>query len=208
MYVKVVDPAPGGGQRLSLRCPACGQQGTFDPIPNISDVHVRGFWLGQRRCPNTSCNGHLFYIANDQVNVLRTYPPLRVDFDATNIPTKIADTLKQAVTCHAEECFVASAIMLRRCLEELCSERGASGATLKDRIGSLRSKVVLPQELFSALDELRLLGNDAAHVEAKTYDTIGKTEVEVAIELTKEILKAVYQLDSLVKRLQGLKKSP
>ena len=55
------------------------------------------------------------------------------------------------------------------------------------------------------MDELRLLGNDAAHIEAKVYEQIGHDEVEAAIDLTKEILKAVYQLDGLVKRLTGLR---
>jgi hypothetical protein len=54
---------------------------------------------------------------------------------------------------------------------------------------------------------LRLLGNDAAHVEAKTYDSVGSEEIEAGIELTKEILKAVYQLNDLLSRLRALKKS-
>jgi hypothetical protein len=111
----------------------------------------------------------------------------------------------EAITCHAEECYVAAAIMIRRCLEELCENRGARGATLKDRIASLRTAVVLPDVLFEAMDELRLLGNDAAHIEAKIFDQVGKTEVEAAIAVTKEILKAVYQLDDLVAKLRALK---
>jgi hypothetical protein len=100
---------------------------------------------------------------------------------------------------------MASAIMVRRCLEELCEERGATGSNLKERIGNLRSSVLLPSELFEAMEELRLLGNDAAHIEAKVYDQVGEAEVSLAIELTEEILKSVYQLDTLVKKLQGLK---
>ena len=53
---------------------------------------------------------------------------------------------------------------------------------------------------------LRLLGNDAAHVESKTYNDIGKNEVEVGIALAKEVLKAVYQYDSLLGQLNALKK--
>ena len=64
----------------------------------------------------------------------------------------------------------------------------------------------MPQSLLSALDDLRLLGNDAAHIEAKTFDAIGEEELDVAIELTKEILKSVYQLDDLLARLRALKK--
>lgn len=64
----------------------------------------------------------------------------------------------------------------------------------------------MPPELLAAADELRLLGNDAAHIEAKAYDAIGPEESELAIELAKELLKAVYQYSSLVSRLQALKK--
>jgi len=96
--------------------------------------------------------------------------------------------------------------MIRRTLEELCEERGASGKNLKDRIHSLKNKVILPEALFDALDDLRLLGNDAAHIESKTYEDVGSEEIEVGIELTKEILKACYQLKDLVDKLNKLKK--
>jgi hypothetical protein len=58
------------------------------------------------------------------------------------------------------------------------------------------------------LDELRILGNDAAHVEAKVYGDVGEPQVSIALELTKEILKATYQLDTLVKKIQALKGKP
>ncbi|HEV2162972.1 MAG TPA: DUF4145 domain-containing protein [Stellaceae bacterium] len=86
--------------------------------------------------------------------------------------------------------------------------KGAKGKDLKERLTALHSVIVVPKELLDAADELRILGNDAAHLEAKVYDDIGKVEVEAAIDLCKEILKAVYQLDSLVKRLKALKKTP
>jgi Domain of unknown function (DUF4145) len=200
MKIKVASPGVGGGHRLSLPCPHCGRNGTFEPIQNIQDLHVSKHWLGQRRCPNPQCLSHLFDIADDQLQILRTYPALRIDFDPTGIPDRIRNALLEALTCHAEECYIAAAIMIRRCLEELCEDRSAQGGTLKERIASLRTTVVLPNVLFQAIDELRLLGNDAAHIEAKVFDHVGKVEVEAAIEWAKEILKAVYQLDNLVKK--------
>ena len=56
------------------------------------------------------------------------------------------------------------------------------------------------------MGELKALGNDAAHIQAKTYDNIGKDEADDSIELAKEILKARYQLKGLVERLQARKK--
>lgn len=96
--------------------------------------------------------------------------------------------------------------MVRKTLEELCIDRGALGANLKQRIASLREKVVLPQELLDGTDDLRLLGNDAAHIESQTFSQIGEEEVEISIEFTKEVLKAVFQYSALLTRLRNLKK--
>ncbi len=209
MHVQIKgQPGHGGGQRLALRCPHCGQNGTFEAIPNFPDIQVPQHWLGMRRCPNPACLGQLFFIATHQYLIESSYPALRIDFDSTQIPDRIKESLSEAVTCHAEKCYVAAAIMLRRCLEELCEDRKAAGGDLKARIAALRGKVVLPNELFEAMDELRILGNDAAHVEAKVYDEIGEPQVAVGIELVKEILKATYQMDGLVKRLKALKAKP
>jgi len=207
MLFKVIDIASGGGRRLSMRCPGCRQLGTFEPITNIPDLFVRpGNWFVQRVCPNTACLAHVFAVHNNSGTVLVSYPPQIIDFDTKNIPAPIIKTFNEALTCHANGLHVATALMIRRTLEELCDNKGAKGTNLKDRISALQSVVVLPKELFIALDDMRLLGNDAAHLEAKTYDSVGESEISVAIELTKEVLKAVYQLDDLVARLRALKK--
>jgi len=51
------------------------------------------------------------------------------------------------------------------------------------------------------LSHLRLLGNDAAHIEAATYIQVGREEVELAVDVTKVVLQAVYQYESIVGRL-------
>jgi hypothetical protein len=80
-----------------------------------------------------------------------------------------------------------------------------TGANLKDRIKGLGSTVVLPKELLEGMDDLRLLGNDAAHIDSQVFKQVGSDEIELAIEVTKEVLKAVYQLSALVEKLQKLK---
>ena len=162
--------------------------------------------MGQRRCPNRACNAHVFVAWQPPAQILVSYPAERLDFDSSNIPTPIVATFEEALTCHANACFAAAAMMVRKTLEQLCDDRGASGKTLHERLAALRGKVILPDALFGALDPLRLLGNDAAHVESKTYNDVGKNEVEVGISLAKEVLKAVYQYDSLLGQLNALKK--
>lgn len=208
MVIKAKTFRDSGHVPVNARCPACRQLGTFQPLGALKDVDVGdNVRLGQRRCPNPECHAHLFFVWRDN-RLAASYPALRIDFDATNIPPPVVTSLEEAITCQANGCHIAAAIMVRKTLEELCRERGAQGKDLKDRIREMGSKVVLPKELLDGLDDLRLLGNDAAHIESLEYDKVGREEVDVGIEFTKEVLKAVYQYSALLSRLRGLKKAP
>lgn len=203
---------------VSLRCPACGQVGTFDRVyfnnlPNLNDVQINVGTAqsvsGLRLCPNKGCRALLFFIWDRSKNAFAaTYPAQRLDFDSTNIPTSVTKALEEAISCHANECFIAAAIMVRKTLEELCHVQNATGANLKARIQALGNKIVLPEELLNGLDDLRLLGNDAAHIESQEFNNVGKDEIEIGIEFTKEVLKAVYQYADLLAKLRSLKRNP
>lgn len=199
---------------VTLRCPSCGHNGAFHGLPQVND----GSWAqntttghttfqgGVRKCPNLNCNAAVFVVLGTG-RPIKTFPPETIDFDATNLPENILATLEEAILCQAAGCHKATALMVRRVLEELCKDKAANGNNLKERLANLQKVAVLPQELLEAADELRLLGNDAAHVEAKEYDAIGKDEADLAIALAKELLKAVYQYANLVQRLKDLKKT-
>lgn len=198
---------------VATRCPHCGHFGTFIPVAG-QDIytyfnthqgeHISNY-LGIRKCPNEKCKGHLFFIANNVKDVLMTSPSETIPFDKENIPQKVLDAFEEAVKCHSNSCFIASAIMIRKTLEEICINRGAIGKNLFKKLEDLGSKILIPQELIGGMNELRLLGNDAAHIEAQTFAEIGKEEIEVSLEFTKEILKAVYQYENLLQKLKRLK---
>jgi len=193
------------GTRVSIRCPHCGHKGTFEHIGN--DTLNNNNIFGLRRCPNEMCFGHLFFVYNNQDREITiTYPSDSIPFDKENIPEKILNAFQEAIITHANNCFIASAIMIRKTLEEICANKNATGDNLYLRLKDLGSKIIIPQELIEGMNELRLLGNDAAHIESNTFNEIGKREVEISIEFTKEILKAVYQYESLLEKLKSLKK--
>jgi hypothetical protein len=196
----------GQGPVINLRCPSCGNNGTFDKVPN-SDVHdqSQAIWFGQRKCPNPSCSAHVFYIKTYE-GLLYSYPQEVISFSKESIPNKVLSAFEEAVYCHSNSCFIASAIMIRKTLEEICIDRESKGDNLKKRLQDLGTKITIPKELIEGMDELRLLGNDAAHIESNTFEQIGKEEIEVSIEFTKEILKGVYQYENLLNKLRGLKK--
>ncbi len=193
--------------RTTVHCPHCGKAVVMEPLGQ-HDYGVGGHYVcGQRRCPNPACYGHVFVVFHAN-QLVKAYPPIRLDFDPEDIPQSVLKTFEEAITCHSQGCFVAAAIMVRRTLEEVCAERQATGKDLKARINDLRSKIVIPGELLDAMDELRILGNDAAHIEAKDYDAVSDIEVTVAIQFTKEVLKSLYQYSSLLAKLRSLKKQP
>jgi hypothetical protein len=203
------------GPILPIVCPACRREGNFGtlgqdvmfnlptipPRPNM----VRQVGVGHRLCPNPQCATHVFVIYEGG-RMVRTFPAGRIDFDSAGVPERVVKAFDEALSCTANECYTAAAMLIRKTLEAVCDDLAAKGADLKHRILDLQSKVTLPKELFEAMDHLRLLGNDAAHVESREYDTIGPEEVGAGIELTKEIIKSTYQYKSLLGRLIALKK--
>ena len=205
MIVKMPQPSPVNLGPIGLRCPACRHKGTFEQLPNVSDAAQGQLRAGLRRCPAPDCRA-VVYVVSEGGQVRETYPAERIDFDPVGIPDSVVKALEEAITCHANQCFTAAAIMVRKTLEMLCDAQGATGPDLKHRLQALHGKVVIPQELLEGLHDLRLLGNDAAHVESKEYEKVGREEVEAGIALAKEVLKATYQYAALLSQLRALKK--
>jgi hypothetical protein len=196
--------------QLRMRCPECGQKSVLDLAAvtdaESTDLHSGSdvFWA-TRLCPDPECGALIFLVFDSTGTIRHSYPPESVDFDSSDLPPAVLDAFKEAVECHAHACYKASAIMVRKTLEEVCADRGAEGGNLKERLNALRGKLSLPNEMFDALHDLRLLGNDAAHVELSDFDGIDKEKVEVALDIGKEILKAAYQYKSIMGRLDALK---
>lgn len=205
----------------SIRCPHCLHIGAFGNALSRSLHYVKHVpskrQAGQllsvqlhaaiRRCPNEQCRAIVLVIMRGE-QVINVSPPERLDFIPDNIPGPLVATMQEAVTCHASGAYRASALMVRRLMEELCQEQGATGPNLHQRLLALQSNMTLSGDLINGAMALKALGNDAAHVEAKAYAAIGPEEAELSIQVAKEILKALYQHKSLIDRLQKLQKTP
>ncbi len=195
-------------------CPHCGNNGTFEAFNAINatakiqeglTIQEKTFKAGIMRCPNVNCLGIVFFFTTKGGAIIHQFPPETISFDKTDIPKNVLNAFKEAILSHSNECYIAAGIMIRKTLEEICHEQGITAPNLFKRLEKLNEKIVIPQELKDGMQELRLLGNDAAHIEAQTFGDIGKDEIEISIEFTKEILKAVYQYNDLLGRLRKLK---
>lgn len=208
--IQQFDPRPE--DILHIRCPHCLILGSFPAATRTISFSKAALQTSKSRsiavfasirvCPNPSCKGIVFALSNGSEKFL-TLPKETLDFNTENIPDPLVRSLKEAIICHANGAYRASSMMVRRVLEELCDDCGATGKTLHDRLRALRSQIILPDELFDAMDELKAMGNDAAHIEAKAYKSIDDEEAQISIEIAQEILKARYQHKSLLDKIRA-----
>ena len=198
-----------------LCCPACRQVGSLQILGDGHDVQFAirddptGPWRYVRwclrRCPNSDCSNAVLVLGDNDGKVLGSWSPEIIDFDETKLPVSVSSSLDEVIACHASGCYRAAAIMIRRTLEDVCSDRNAPGPNLNARLAALAGKNIIPSELIEGLDKLRILDNDAAHIEAESYDQVGKDEVDTAIEVLELLLLAIYQYGAIVDRLSSHK---
>lgn len=191
-------------------CLHCYHDTVFQSV-GIVDLFIAPYYvLGHRRCSNPGCNCHVFFIIEEpktdgERKILALYPSVKIRFDSTNIPSSIRKSFEEAIDCFSYKNFRAAAVMIRRTVDQICQDKKAEGRDLYDRIEQLKTRIILPPEFFSGMHNLRMLGNDAAHTEAKIFEEIGEDEINISISFTKQIIEAVYQYDELLKKLEELK---
>lgn len=184
-------------------CPYCGQTGTFAPLSEDTVIDHNTF-VSVRKCLNDACHGVIFYYRGGDGNV-KTLPYHVIDDGKVGTPPGVRNALEEATICHAQGCYAAAAVMVRRALAELCRSAGIADGDLLNRLESLGKMIVIPPALLTGLRDLRMLGDAAASSESEIYSTVSRKEVELGIDCTKAILKALYRYESLVGRLKAFK---
>ena len=81
---------PSESVAANFRCPGCSHLGTFETLlANSHDFSIaNGLRVGERRCPNSLCRALVIVVWQNN-KILRTYPPVRIDFDKINIPDPV-----------------------------------------------------------------------------------------------------------------------
>lgn len=111
------------------------------------------------------------------------------------VPQTIADAFDAAVKTKGIDSAICL-LSLRRVLEMIAKDKGASGKTLEEKINNLVEKKVLPKMLNDACWIIRQLGNSAAHADdVKVY----QNDVERVIEYVAVIIEYLYSLPKRIK---------
>jgi len=118
------------------------------------------------------------------------YPDDGGRFD-DSVPASIANSYAEAAKALRAAAPTATAIMCRRTLEGICQHFGASGKNMPQKLDDLRIKGELDPRLHEWANDLRILGNDAAH----DVDTvIAQDDARDALEFTKALIQNLFVL--------------
>ncbi len=210
MYIKTTHLDHGNMAAIQAVCPFCGVLGTFLTLHNAAFTIPDGApplkKIAFQTCPSRQCLGLLLIIMEGQ-RIVKTYPGIGRSINTENVPDRVREAFREGADCFANQCYVASAILIRKTLEELCADKGATGGNLYQKITNLGTQMTIPTSLIEAMHNLRLLGNDAAHLESQTYNQIGPEELELSIDVTQKIITSVYQLGDILSRFESLKRT-
>lgn len=203
--------------QVNGECPHCHKKSAFQSVGSIDIltdyVGDLRYILGTRRCPG--CENAVFCVLKMYVSKIgeqlieldHLFPKPYPQIEKEGVPEMVTKFLTEAMICFREGCFTASAIMIRRTLEEICSQAGAEGPNLHARILDLPNKTAIHQRYIDAMMDLKYLGNDAVHIELKNFDQIGKDEVDLGLELIQTIIQSWFKFMHIQGKLQNLKKA-
>ena len=137
-------------------------------------------------------------------------PPIVVwpDRDAplsAEIPEPARKAFEEARVCHRAGQFTAAALMVRRTLEAVCVDKGATGNSLNSKLNDLKNKEIIEGKLTDWSHDLRALGNEAAH---DTAVFIGAVDAQDALELAEALLNYVYVLNAKYNAFKARRSGP
>ena len=120
------------------------------------------------------------------------------------VPRRIKEVYEEAarVKRRAPNAF---ANQIRRSLEALCNDRGASGRNLNDSLRKLSEQGEIPSVLAEMSDVLRLFGNMGSH---DGDISVGPEQVDVIDDFFRAVVEYVYvaphRIDEVRAQLEGL----
>lgn len=162
-------------------CPVCHKVTLFETYSDESMVEYMG-------------HDQLKYF--DEQRVL--FPPCNVESNI--VPQKIKDAYEAALKTKGIDRFVCL-LALRRTLELILKNQGATKWGLKDQIEEIAAKELLPGVLKDASSLAKILGDTAAHDKELEIDT---NDVESIAEFIGYIIEYLYVIP---KRISTYKES-
>ena len=135
---------------------------------------------------NQSENYEPAILSNYEVETL--YPTSEVNLGYC-VPDSVKEAYKEALICYKNRAFVASVIMCRKAIEGICKVHNIDKGSLKTKLLAMKDNEIIEKTLFEWADNLRLLGNDAAHEVDISFSFIDASDT---IDFTHAIIEYIF----------------
>lgn len=153
-----------------------------------------------KKCP--SCDS-IHHFVDDNLDY--SIKKISINKYHNSIPKPIREDLSEADTCIELKLLKASSIMLRRAIENICYTINPSlTGSLNQKIEDLLNNY---PDLVKIAHEIRIIGNESAHVESKIYSKITFAEINRARSFINTLTNLLFTVPQDIEKLDKKKKS-
>jgi hypothetical protein len=192
-------------------CPHCSAVSLFVPV---GGPHVSGIGTTQYICNAVECQackkyalvvGRRIRTSGDSNYSLIDFYPAGSPNDSvdSNVPTSIAEDLREGLRCRWVSAYKATVVMCRRAIQSTCLDKKMADAKLQLQIDEMATKGLITQPLKQWAHEVRLGGNDGAHPDKDGLKDVSEQDADEIIQFTREFLHHIYVMPSALAARQA-----
>jgi hypothetical protein len=161
-------------------------------------------------CPR--CHGPLLaaeeYYGRDQGEEIwsdawRLFPPPDKAL-SVSVPRTIRVAYAEAQACFRAKAYAAAVLMCRKALEAAAQERGVKTGRLKDALKELKDRDEIDGRLYEWANELRAMGNAAAHGLGKK---VRREDAQDVLSFTEAIIDFLFVFRKRFEEFQARRKA-
>lgn len=121
------------------------------------------------------------------------------------IPEDIRREHTEARACFKANAYTATLVMVRRTLEGVCSGHGVTAKPLFKALADMQDKGLIEGRLLDWAQELRVLGNEAAHFTGKS---VSRQDAQDALELAEALMDYLYVFTARFNEFKNRRSNP
>lgn len=191
------------------QCPHCGiRHVEAAPSAEAQDAKQDERWM-ILRCQNPDCNRLFVRLCHIPAPFKKRfqYPPGNIDLPSDpKLPPEVPPEYREAATCLAIGCHLASMTMSRRVLQRCLKQQGFSEKTLEKQIDAAKADGTIPKRYHSLADEIRKYGNIGAHPDDDNLALATAENAQHLLEFVNLLIHEFYELPAKADALMRQRK--
>lgn len=106
-----------------------------------------------------------------------------------SVPQSLRDAFSESQTCFRAKAYTAAAIMCRKTLEGVTKHQGLEARDLSKALKKMKEASIIDERLYAWADQLRAIGNDAAH---GVDVSISREDAQDALDFTEALVDYLF----------------